>query len=171
MNLSQTGSQALDTNLDSGFTGEIVQAGDKDYEDVRRVHNGLINRHPGLILRCRSTADVLSALKLGLDEELEIAVRGGGHNVGGRAVCDDGLVIDLSLMKVKIKKILNGLVKPMMRSHPIWMQGFTVTTCLMMNQKHALSPRSVTIIPAYKKIKKEFDPDNIFRGNQNITPA
>ncbi len=99
MNSSQTRTQALDTNLDSGFTGQIVHAGDKDYEDLRRVHNGLINRYPGLILRCLSTADVLSALKLGLDEGLEIAVRGGGHNVAGRAVCDDGLVIDLSLMK------------------------------------------------------------------------
>ncbi|MFT5112284.1 MAG: hypothetical protein ACI8P9_001608 [Parasphingorhabdus sp.] len=91
--------QDLIHQLDADFAGQIIQPGDQDYEEARRVHNGLIDRHPRIILRCSSTADVVSALKFGIQTELEIAVRGGGHNVAGRAVCNDGLVIDLSLMK------------------------------------------------------------------------
>ena len=70
-----------------------------DYETTRRVHNGLIDRRPALIARCHSTAEVAEAVRLARQRELEICVRGGGHNVAGRAVVDGALMIDLAPMK------------------------------------------------------------------------
>ena len=69
------------------------------YDAARRVHNGLIDRRPALIARCHSTADIVDAVRFARAEGLEISVRGGGHNVAGRAVIDDALMIDLSPMK------------------------------------------------------------------------
>ena len=85
--------------LSSTFTGHMLQPSDPGYDDARRVHNGLIDKRPTLIARCRGTADVADAVKLGRAANLEIAVRGGGHNVGGRGTIDGGLMIDLAPMK------------------------------------------------------------------------
>jgi len=85
--------------LSSRFSGLLLQALDAGYEDARRVHNGLIDKRPFLIARCRNTADVVDAVGLAREHGLEVAVRGGGHNVAGRATIDAGLLIDLSLMK------------------------------------------------------------------------
>ncbi|HKK27481.1 MAG TPA: FAD-binding oxidoreductase [Gemmatimonadota bacterium] len=81
------------------FTGIVVTPQSPEYHETRRVHNGFIDRRPAVIARCVRTADVVYALGYARERGLEVAVRGGGHNVAGRAVCDDGLVIDLSLMK------------------------------------------------------------------------
>ena len=81
------------------FSGSVLTIGDTDYDDTRRVHNGMIDRHPAVIARCLGDADVVDALAFAIEQGLEIAVRGGGHNVAGRAVCDGGMMIDLSLMK------------------------------------------------------------------------
>ena len=70
-----------------------------DYDDARAVWNGTVDRRPRLIARCSGTADVAAAVRFARDRDLEIAVRGGGHNVAGTAVCDDGIVIDLSAMR------------------------------------------------------------------------
>jgi hypothetical protein len=78
---------------------EILRAGDPGYDAARTLHNAMIDRHPALIVRPRDSADVLRALELAQDQGLQVAVRGGGHNVAGKALCDDGLVIDLSAMK------------------------------------------------------------------------
>jgi FAD/FMN-containing dehydrogenase len=85
--------------LDEGLSGVVVAPGDPDYDAARRVHNGLIDNRPAVIARCLHTADVAEAVNFGRSEGLEISVRGGGHNVAGRAVTDGGLMIDLSLMK------------------------------------------------------------------------
>jgi FAD/FMN-containing dehydrogenase len=85
--------------LSPTFTGELLKPDDPGYDEVRRVHNGLVDKRPALIARCRGTADVADAVKLARALNLEIAVRGGGHNVGGRGTIDGGLMIDLSLMK------------------------------------------------------------------------
>ena len=85
--------------LRSRFSGPLLRPGTPTYDDVRRVHNGMIDKRPALIARCTGTPDVVDALRFGVAAGLEIAVRGGGHNVGGRAVCDGGLMIDLSPMK------------------------------------------------------------------------
>jgi FAD/FMN-containing dehydrogenase len=81
------------------FSGSLLLPGDDGYETARRVHNGMIDRRPSVIARCVGTADVVNALDLAIKHGLEIAVRGGGHNVAGRAVCDDGIMLDLSAMK------------------------------------------------------------------------
>ena len=82
-----------------GFSGTLLRPDDEGYEAARRVHNGLIDRRPALIARCRSAADIADAVRFARAAGLEIWVRGGGHNVAGRAVVDDALMIDLSLMK------------------------------------------------------------------------
>ena len=81
------------------FTGQLLQAADTGYDDARRVHNGLIDKRPALIARCAGTADVADAVKLARTVNLEVAVRGGGHNVAGKATIDGGLMIDLAPMK------------------------------------------------------------------------
>jgi hypothetical protein len=81
------------------FRGELVEPGDGSYEEHRRVWNGSIDRHPALIARCAEVADVVAAVRLGRRTGLPVAVRSGGHSFPGLSVVDDGLVIDLSLMK------------------------------------------------------------------------
>lgn len=81
------------------FRGELLQPMDAGYEDARRVHNGLVDKRPALIARCRGVADVVEALDLTRRLGLEGAIRGGGHNVAGRATIDGGVMIDLSPMK------------------------------------------------------------------------
>ena len=81
------------------FTGEVVRPSDERYDAFRRVHNGLIDKYPAAIARCRGVADVIDAVKLARTLGLDVAIRGGGHNVAGHATLDAGLLIDLSLMK------------------------------------------------------------------------
>jgi FAD/FMN-containing dehydrogenase len=81
------------------FSGQLLRPADVGYEEARRVHNGLVDKRPALIARCRGVADVADAVNLTRKLGLEVAVRGGGHNVAGRATIDGGLVIDLALMK------------------------------------------------------------------------
>jgi FAD/FMN-containing dehydrogenase len=81
------------------FNGQLLQPSDIGYDVARKVHNGLIDKRPALIARCRGVADVVDAVRLAHTENLGVAVRGGGHNVAGRATIDGGVMIDLSLMK------------------------------------------------------------------------
>jgi FAD/FMN-containing dehydrogenase len=85
--------------LKASFSGEVLGPDDSGYDQARHIHNGLIDKRPALITRCLHTADVVDAVNFGREEALEISVRGGGHNVAGKAVTDGGLMIDLSLMK------------------------------------------------------------------------
>jgi FAD/FMN-containing dehydrogenase len=85
--------------LEDSFSGRLLLPGDDGYETARRVHNGMIDRRPSIIACCSRTADVVDAFNFAIQHDLEIAVRGGGHNVAGRAVIDDGMMIDLSPMK------------------------------------------------------------------------
>jgi len=91
-------SERLET-LSTTFSGALLQSADDGYDDARAIHNGLIDKHPTLIARCLGTADVVDAIALARESGLEISVRGGGHNVAGRAVTDGGLMIDLAEMK------------------------------------------------------------------------
>ena len=83
----------------SAFRGSLVRPGEGDYDEARRVHNGLIDKRPGLIARCATTEDVVAAVNLARDRGVELSVRGGGHSVAGRAVTEGGLMVDLSLMR------------------------------------------------------------------------
>ncbi len=86
-------------DLTRHFRGELIRRNDRQYDAARRIWNGAIDRYPALIARCTGVADVLAAVRFARERELVVAVRGGGHNVAGTAVCDDGVVIDLSPMK------------------------------------------------------------------------
>jgi FAD/FMN-containing dehydrogenase len=82
-----------------GFRGDLIAPGHDHYDEARAVWNGTVDRRPRLIARCTGTADVAAAVRFARDRDVEIAVRGGGHNVAGTAGCDDGIVIDLSAMR------------------------------------------------------------------------
>src|ERR1700752_3180181 len=86
-------------SLMAGISGVVFRPGDDGYDEARKVWNGMIDRHPALIVRCAGTADVIACVNLARERELPIAIRGGGHNVAGSAVCDDGVVVDLTAMK------------------------------------------------------------------------
>jgi FAD/FMN-containing dehydrogenase len=83
----------------AGFRGEIVERAEKRYDELRAVFNGMIDRRPALIARCRDAADVAAAVRFAGARRLPVSVYGGGHNVTGNAVCDDGVTIDLRPMK------------------------------------------------------------------------
>jgi FAD/FMN-containing dehydrogenase len=95
--LSDAGIKVPDA-VRSSFTGDLLSPGDDGYEDARRIHNGMIDKRPALIARCRTTEDVVAAVNIGREAGVEISIRGGGHNVAGKAVTDGGLMIDLALM-------------------------------------------------------------------------
>jgi FAD/FMN-containing dehydrogenase len=92
-------------DLRTGLRGELIQPGDAGYDSARAVYNGMIDRRPALIVRCANVADVISAVNFARanpstssGQAMPVAVRSGGHNAAGLGVCDDGVVIDLSLM-------------------------------------------------------------------------
>jgi FAD/FMN-containing dehydrogenase len=87
---------ALD--LHDRFRGELIDVTDDRYEEARKLYNGMIDKRPRMIARCRDVADVITAVTDGRDRDVPIAIRGGGHNGPGLGSCDDGLVIDLSAM-------------------------------------------------------------------------
>ena len=98
MAISTIDGEALDA-LAAAFSGTILRPDDAGYDEARRVHNGLIDRRPAVIARCAGTADIQDAVRLARSSGLEISVRGGGHNVAGRAVSEGGMMIDLSPMR------------------------------------------------------------------------
>ncbi|PKP28723.1 MAG: oxidoreductase [Bacteroidetes bacterium HGW-Bacteroidetes-18] len=92
-------SPSLIEEFASKLRGRIVMATDVGYNETRKVYNAMINKHPGLIVKCVDVADVINSVNFGRENNLLVAVRGGGHNGGGLGICDDGLVIDLSGIK------------------------------------------------------------------------
>ena len=92
-------SEATIEKFKANLRGELIQRSDERYEEARKLYNGMIDKRPLLIARCVGVADVITAVNFGRDEGLLIAIRGGGHNGPGLGSCDDGLVIDLSMMK------------------------------------------------------------------------
>jgi len=87
------------TEFSENLRGELIQPDDDGYDAARKVYNAMIDRHPLLIAGCADVADVITAVNFGRDNDMLISIRGGGHNAGGLGVCDDGLVIDLSLIR------------------------------------------------------------------------
>src|SRR5690349_2881690 len=100
--LQATNTSALTpTNIDAlkaGIRGTVIVPGDAAYDAARTIWNATIDRHPAMIVRCANVSDVVTAVNYARDNRLPLAIRGGGHNIAGNAMCDDGLVIDLSQM-------------------------------------------------------------------------
>src|SRR5712671_5373080 len=86
-------------SLRATFAGQLFEPTDSGYDEARQIWNASVNKHPKVIARCSGVADVIAAINFGHANDLLTAIRGGGHNVGGRALCDDGIVIDLSKMR------------------------------------------------------------------------
>src|SRR3954471_1061587 len=96
--IDTTREDALVATLRATLTGDVVDRTDPRYDEARAVWNGLIDRRPAVIARCAGTDDVVTALAAARTHRPPVSIRGGGHQVAGSAVCDDGLVIDLSAM-------------------------------------------------------------------------
>jgi FAD/FMN-containing dehydrogenase len=79
--------------------GELIQPGEPDYAEARKAYNAMIDKHPRMIVRCSDVADVISSVNFARENDLILAIRGGGHSVAGFSLVDDGLVIDLSRMR------------------------------------------------------------------------
>jgi FAD/FMN-containing dehydrogenase len=95
--MSETAERAIE-ELRSDFDGALILPDEAEYDDARKLFNGMIDRRPAVFAQCATVADVQRAIRFGRQEELEIAVRGGGHGVAGRALSEGGLVIDLRRM-------------------------------------------------------------------------
>ena len=91
--------QEVIENFKSKLRGELSLPGESGYEQARSIWNGMIERRPGWVARCTGVADVMAAVNFARDNDLLLSVRGGGHNVAGSAVCEGGLMIDLSLLR------------------------------------------------------------------------
>jgi len=98
-NLVKDLNRSVIQEFSSKLRGEMILPEDSKYDESRKVYNAMINKHPGIIVKCVDVADVIYAVNFGRDNNLLVAVRGGGHNGGGLGLCDDGLVIDLSGLK------------------------------------------------------------------------
>ena len=86
-------------SLNSALSGNLLRSGDERYDEFRAIWNGMIDKKPALIVRCKDSKDVINAVNFARDNDLLISVRSGGHHVSGKSLCDGGMVIDLSLMR------------------------------------------------------------------------
>jgi FAD/FMN-containing dehydrogenase len=112
------------TDFEASLRGKLIQPGNNDYDSARKVYNAMIDKHPALIVQCADIADVINSVNYARENNLLLAIRGGGHNGGGLGICDNGLVIDLSLM--------NGIhIDPQAKTALV--QG----GCLLKNVDHA----------------------------------
>jgi FAD/FMN-containing dehydrogenase len=85
--------------LKTGLRGRVIEPGDKDYDEARKVYNGMIHKKPRLMVRCADVADIIRSVNFSREHNVLLAIRSGGHNAGGLGICDDGLVIDLASIK------------------------------------------------------------------------
>ncbi len=99
------------SGLNKAFRGRLISPGDAGYDDGRRVYNAMIDRRPALIARCAVSADVVASIHFARERDLEVSVHGGGHSIAGKAVCEGGLMIDLSQMKGIDVDPANGVIR------------------------------------------------------------
>ncbi|HEY9167946.1 MAG TPA: FAD-binding oxidoreductase [Lutibacter sp.] len=111
LNLKENIDPSVLEEFASKLRGRIVIPTDADYDKTRKVYNGMIDKHPGMFVMCVDVADVIASVNFGRENNLLVAVRGGGHNGGGLGICDDGLVIDLSGIKFIHVDISNNTVR------------------------------------------------------------
>src|SRR5215218_5987132 len=99
MSTLATAAEAARREFGTAFGGQLTGPEDADYAEARKVYNAMIDRRPALIARCAGADDVSRVVRFAGERGLDLAVRGGGHNGAGLGTCDDGIVIDLSLLK------------------------------------------------------------------------
>ncbi|HEX9252562.1 MAG TPA: FAD-dependent oxidoreductase, partial [Ignavibacteriaceae bacterium] len=85
--------------LAKGFKGKIIQAADSNYDDARKIWNAMVDCKPALIAQVSDADDVSTAIRFARETNLDITIRGAGHNIAGNSICNDGLMIDFSNMK------------------------------------------------------------------------
>jgi FAD/FMN-containing dehydrogenase len=155
-----TARSALDdaalADLARHFRGALIRPGDPPYDAARRIWNGAIDRHPGLVARCTGAADVRAAVRFARERDLLVAVRGGGHNVAGTAVCDGGVVIDLAPMWEAVRPYSTGRVY--------------VNFLGEEGQDRMRAAYGEVKYERLRAVKRTYDPANFFRLNQNIRP-
>jgi len=83
----------------ASLRGQVIKPGDSEYDEAHKIWNGIIDKYPAVIAQCADARDVMTAVAFARELDLPASVKGGGHNIAGNALCDDGVVIDLSLMK------------------------------------------------------------------------
>ena len=91
--------QAMIEEFKANLRGQLIQPGDEDYYEACKIYNAMIERRPGMIARCADVGDVMAAVNFARENDVLVAIRGGGHNGPGLGTCDDGLVIDMSAIK------------------------------------------------------------------------
>ncbi|MBS1747437.1 MAG: FAD-binding oxidoreductase [Bacteroidetes bacterium] len=100
----------LTDNLRKKLNGKLIAQGDPEYDEARKVYNAMINKHPKMIAFCANVDDVVECVNTARENNLLLAIRSGGHNAGGLGICDDGLVIDLSMMKETKMDTSNNII-------------------------------------------------------------
>jgi FAD/FMN-containing dehydrogenase len=123
--------------LRSSLSGQVILPDSPEYDPVRKIWNGMIDRYPAIIARCKDSNDVIQAIRFGRDQNLDIAIRGGGHNISGLSTCEDGLMIDLSLMK-------DVLVDPQRRTARV-SAGLTLGEMMQATQVYGLATTTGTV--------------------------
>jgi FAD/FMN-containing dehydrogenase len=173
---------SLVTEFDGRISGSVLTPDAAGYDAARAVHNGLVDHSPALIVRCRTTNDVVAALALARLTWLEVSVRGGGHNVAGRAVTHGGLMIDLSEMRAiainplrATARVQGGVVwgelNDAAAEHDLAMTGGAVSTTGIAGL--TLGGGLGWLMANYdrlREVKRRYDPENVFHLNHNIAP-
>lgn len=151
-----------DTALDvrpPTFSGMVLLPQDAGYDEARAIHNGLIDKRPGVIARCRTAEVIAAAVQFAAERGLEIAVRGGGHKVAGRCVTDGGVMIDPSLMGGVTVDATQRTASGRYVNYLGDDEGSSVASPYGANYDRR------------RRVKAQYDPSNLFRLNQNIVPA
>ena len=173
---------SLPRKLSGHFKGDIIGPDHADYEHARLVWNAMIDRRPGLILRCTSTQDVVAAVNAARAHGLPPSVRCGGHNVAGKAMSDGGLTIDLSGLREVTVDAERKLVHAGGGDNFGIVTGFTfraydfgpmmrIGVSVYEPEHAAVALRGYATVVRLGRLKAQYDPQNLFRMNYNISPA
>ena len=148
MSSAESLSEAVD-QLAGMFTGQLLRPADPAYEEARKVHNGLIDKLPAIVARCRGVGDIVDAIRVAREHELDVAVRGGGHNVAGLSTIDGGMLIDLSPMtgmhvdpKARTARAQGGLTWNLF-NRETQLHGLATTGGVISKRASAASPSGV----------------------------